>query len=261
MTGAAFPSFPPPATRHPPRTKMFHRNGPTFFELAQQALSSTERGYDLLAPKFDYTPFRTPQFLLELVRAHLQKLAPFDRILDVCCGTGAAMATLRPLCRRQVVGLDFSRGMLAVARERTSSAPGEASVEFVRGDALAMPFGPVFDLAVCFGALGHIHRQDEPRFAAEIVRVLQPGGRFVFVTSYLPPKRCARYWLARAFNGAMHVRNVLWRPPFIMYYLTFLLPEAAELFEPLGCDVQVEKLASDLLPAEYRLVTATRKKC
>ena len=34
---------------------MFHPNGPSFFELVEQALSSTERGYDLLAPKFDYT--------------------------------------------------------------------------------------------------------------------------------------------------------------------------------------------------------------
>jgi ubiquinone/menaquinone biosynthesis C-methylase UbiE len=239
---------------------MFHRNGPTFFELAQQALSSTERGYDLLAPKFDYTPFRTPQFLLELVRDHLQRLAPFDRILDVCCGTGAAMATLLPLCRRQVVGLDFSRGMLAVGQAQASSAPGEACIDFVRGDALAMPFASAFDLAVCFGALGHIPRRDEPRFAAELVRVLRPGGRFVFVTSYLPRKRSARYWLARAFNGAMRVRNMLWRPPFIMYYLTFLLPEAAGLFERLGCDVEVEELATDLLPAEYRLVTAARRK-
>lgn len=40
---------------------MFHPKGPSFVELAKQCLSSTERGYDLLAPKFDYTPFRTPE--------------------------------------------------------------------------------------------------------------------------------------------------------------------------------------------------------
>ena len=38
---------------------MFSPGGPTFRELMQQALASTERGYDLLAPKFDLTPFRT----------------------------------------------------------------------------------------------------------------------------------------------------------------------------------------------------------
>ena len=46
---------------------MFHPQGPTFLELARQALSSTERGYDLLASKFDYTPFRTPNEIIEVV--------------------------------------------------------------------------------------------------------------------------------------------------------------------------------------------------
>src|SRR6185312_10155259 len=89
---------------------MFHPNGPTFRELAVQALSSTQRGYDLLAPKFDYTPFRTPQPLLDAVSIHLESLGPFDCGLDVCCGTGAGMAMLRPHCRERVVGIDFSQG-------------------------------------------------------------------------------------------------------------------------------------------------------
>lgn len=35
---------------------MFTSEGPTVRELAVQALSSVEHGYDLLAPKFDHTP-------------------------------------------------------------------------------------------------------------------------------------------------------------------------------------------------------------
>src|SRR5262245_27933702 len=118
---------------------MFHPNGPTFFELAEQALSSTERGYDLLAPKFDYTPFRTPQPILDAVADQLRGLGPFGSGLDICCGTGAGMAMLRPLCRERVVGLDFSRGMLEVCRRDTAGAPGAAELHSVRGDALAMP--------------------------------------------------------------------------------------------------------------------------
>src|SRR5437763_10148780 len=98
---------------------MFHAKGPTFWELAVQALSSTEHGYDLLAPKFDYTPFRTPDAVLARVGEHLAPLGPFTSGLDVCCGTGAAMRMLRPLCRERVVGLDISAGMLGVARQRT----------------------------------------------------------------------------------------------------------------------------------------------
>jgi ubiquinone/menaquinone biosynthesis C-methylase UbiE len=237
---------------------MFHPQGPTFFELAEQALSSTERGYDLLAPKFDYTPFRTPDSILEAVAAQLEALGPLGSALDVCCGTGAAMRVLRPLCRDRVVGLDISLGMLEVGRQRTTDAPGSARLEFVRGNALAMPFGATFDLAVCFGAFGHILRQDEPRFVAEIARVLKPGGRFVFVTSTMPPLWSLRYWLARLFNGAMRVRNLVWSPPFIMYYLTFLLPEAQALLEQQGLAVEVRQPTEDWPWASLRLVIATR---
>ena len=90
-------------------TPMFHPQGPTLRELAVQALSSTERGYDLLAPKFDYTPFRTPEEILGPAMAHLAEPHSITAALDVCCGTGAALRHLRPLCRDRVVGIDFSR--------------------------------------------------------------------------------------------------------------------------------------------------------
>src|SRR6516225_1044150 len=179
---------------------MFHPDGPSFYELMVQALSSTERGYDLLAPKFDYTPFRTPQEIIDLVGRRLEPLGPFHAGLDICCGTGVAMAMLRPLCTTRVVGLDFSRGMLEVCQEQTAGAPGPAALEYVLGDALHMPFGAEFDVAVCFGAHGHILRKDEDRWVAEVARVLLPGGRFVFVSSALPRWWSPALWAARAFN-------------------------------------------------------------
>ncbi len=237
---------------------MFHPQGPTFRELAVQALSSTERGYDLLASKFDYTPFRTPDWLLDPVAEHLRPLAPFGTALDACCGTGAGIRMLRPLCRERVVGLDFSQGMLAVCRQRVADRPGKVPVELVRGDALAMPFAAAFDLVTCFGAFGHIQERDEPSFVAEVARVLRPGGRFVFVTGYLPSVVSPGYWMARAFNAAMHVRNFLIAPPFIMYYLTFLLPRARRLLERAGLVVTDQPLGLARPWDRLRLVTATR---
>jgi ubiquinone/menaquinone biosynthesis C-methylase UbiE len=237
---------------------MFHPQGPTFRELAVQALSSTERGYDLLAPKFDYTPFRTPDWLLDMVAEYLRPLAPFDTALDICCGTGAGIRLLRPLCRGRVVGLDFSQGMLEVCRQRAEDMPGSAPVELVRGEALAMPFAEAFDLATCFGAFGHILERDEPRFVREVARVLRPGGRFVFVTSYLPSVMSPAYWVARTFNAAMRLRNLLIRPPFIMYYLTFLLPGVRRLLEGAGLRVEERPLSTVRQLRGLRLVIATR---
>ncbi len=238
---------------------MFHPRGPTLRELAEQALSSTERGYDLLAPKFDYTPFRTPDPVLERAADCLRPWGPFGSLLDVCCGTGAALRAFRPLCRDRAVGIDFSAGMLAVARRRLADAAGGPAVEFVRGDVLAMPFDGVFDLAVCFGALGHILPRDQDHFVGEVARALRPGGRFVFVTSTMPPPWSLRYWVARGFNAAMHVRNLLVSPPFIMYYLTFLLPDARRLLEAHGFRVELPDAGFEGPWRALRLVVGTRR--
>jgi ubiquinone/menaquinone biosynthesis C-methylase UbiE len=234
---------------------MFHPSGPTFWELAEQCLSSTERGYDLLAPKFDVTPFRTPDEILDGLARFLGPPQSIDAALDVCCGTGAAIRILRPLVRlsddptagqrhgglfRQgVVGIDFSHGMLAVARRKFPNRPGLVPVEFVHGDVLEMHFREEFDVAVTVGSLGHIRPQDEPHFVERIAAALKPGGRFAFVTTEMPPFWSPRYLLSRGFNAAMHVRNTIKRPPFIMFYLTFLLPRAKRLLGDAGFDVVV----------------------
>jgi len=194
---------------------MFHPQGPSFWELVAQALSATARGYDLLAPKFEYTPYRTPDAILAPSMERLRQTGPIDTALDICCGTGAAVRLLRPLCRQYVVGIDFSRGMLQVAHKAVLQSPGTASIELVRGDVRDMPFAAAFDVAVCFGALGHIQKREQVQFITAVSQVLKPGGRFVFVTSEIPSWRSARYWRSRGFNAAMHVRNFLLSPPFV----------------------------------------------
>jgi ubiquinone/menaquinone biosynthesis C-methylase UbiE len=231
---------------------MFHREGPTFFELVRQALSSTDEGYDLLAPKFEHTPFRTPDVVLE---AAARALGPVDSLLDLCCGTGAAMRALRGNVHRQVVGVDRSAGMLGQA-QRALENGGGAPFALVRGDALALPFRGAFDAVVSFGAFGHILEHDEPVMVAQVAKALKPGGRFVFATTDdFPPFHPAKL-MAGAFNLGMRVRNALIEPKFVMYYLTFLLPRARALLEEQGftvADTPMEKPYQVL-----RIVTATK---
>ncbi|PAN02754.1 SAM-dependent methyltransferase [Streptomyces sp. Alain-F2R5] len=200
---------------------MFSPEGPTLRELAVQALSSVEHGYDLLAPKFDHTPYRTPDRMLDAVASALEPMGPFGAGLDLCCGTGAGVDVLSRVCRESVTGVDFSAGMLAVARER--AVPEEPAVSWVRADARALPFVPAFDLVVSFGAFGHFLPRELPGLFGQVRSVLRPGGCFAFPV-VAPPRPGSRdYWTLLGFDAAMRVRNALWRPPFVMYYRTFRL--------------------------------------
>jgi demethylmenaquinone methyltransferase / 2-methoxy-6-polyprenyl-1,4-benzoquinol methylase len=94
---------------------------------------------------------------------------PGDRVLDACCGTGdLAVAAERRGGR--VVGLDFSAKMLERARKKSGA------IEWVQGDALALPFGDgEFDAAtVGFGVRNLADLEGGLR---ELARVLRPGGK------------------------------------------------------------------------------------
>jgi len=215
-------------------------------------MSSTERGYDLLAPKFDYTPFRTPDPIVSGIIRHVGSVRAG---LDVCCGTGVALRALRTVCSERVTGLDSSAGMLAVARSHIS----DPRVELVRGEALDMPFVAEFDVAVCVGALGHIAEHDEPRFVASIHRALRPGGRFLFATTELPLWTRASRTYAELFNAVMRLRNAAWDPPFVMYYLTFLWPNVRSRLLAAGfTDVEVVYGAFPAPYDEVLLVSAKK---
>ncbi|WP_435228475.1 class I SAM-dependent methyltransferase [Streptomyces sp. Tue6028] len=240
---------------------MFTPQGPSLRELAVQALSSVEHGYDLLAPKFDHTPFRTPDSILEAVGRALRPMGPFRAGLDLCCGTGAGMDVLRGLCLDSVTGIDISAGMLAVGRagHRAGAAP---SMAWVRGDARALPFGPAFDLVVSFGAFGHFLSRELPGLFAGVHRVLRPGGRFAFPVMAPPRPSSPWFWALLGFDAVMRVRNAVWRPPFVMYYRSFRLGEVRRELVSAGFDVELQALPEfgtrpDGSP-RCRMVVATR---
>lgn len=215
---------------------MFAPQGPTFRELAVQALSSVEHGYDLLAPKFDRTPFRTPKAFLDSVVSVLAGLGPFGRGLDLCCGTGAGLDVLGAVCREGVTGVDISAGMLAVA------ARAHPGAELIRADARALPLRAAFDLAVSFGAFGHFLPEERPGLFAQVYAALRPGGTFAFpVVAPARPGSLGHLTLL-GFDTAMRVRNALWHPPFVMYYRGFALADVTRELGAAGFRVDLYAL-------------------
>jgi SAM-dependent methyltransferase len=112
------------------------------------------------------------------------------KILDVGCGTGLLAARLRgAFPQAQVVGFDFSHGMLAHAARR-KYAPA-----LVQGTALALPFAEgVFDTVVSTEAFHWF--PDAVQALREFRRVLRPQGR-VLVSLVNPPGE----WMSRAANA------------------------------------------------------------
>ena len=104
---------------------------------------------------------------------------PGERVLDVACGTGIVARRIVPLVHAagaagQVVGLDVSPAMLAVARAR-AAAEG-AQIEWREADAVALPFpAGAFDLVLCQQGLQFV--PDRPAAVREMRRVLAPEGR------------------------------------------------------------------------------------
>jgi hypothetical protein len=119
-------------------------------------------------------------------RAFEQLRLPSDaHVLDVACGIGSTSRDLADRYQVSLVGVDFSRQNVEVARSRTAGA----AVEYEVADVQCLPFADEsFDAVVCECAVSTF--ADKERAAAEMSRVLRPGGQLVIsdmaVESALP---------------------------------------------------------------------------
>ncbi len=150
--------------------------------------------YDEVAPAFDGR-YSTERRRLNAIAEALTTLAQSVNarlVLEAGCGTGRWLAEWdRAHCR--AFGLDFSQGMLSLAREQGLSR------ELTRGDACRLPFASEsFDLIYCVNAFHHF---DPPQdFVREARRLLRRGG--VLAIAGMEPRACRdRWYLYQYFEG------------------------------------------------------------
>lgn len=100
-------------------------------------------------------------------------------VLDVGCGLGGSARWLASEFQCRVTGIDLTREYIEVARVLTEMVELNNSVDFVRADALNLPFeDESFDIVWTEHAQMNI--ADKTGFYEEIARAIKPEGRLLF---------------------------------------------------------------------------------
>jgi len=127
---------------------------------------------------------------------------PEGRYLDLCAGTldVAAQLVRTPGFRGSVLGADFAEPMLR-------AGAGKASADVVRpvvADALALPLAPA-SMAGAIVAFGIRNVADLDAGLREVLRVLEPGGRFVILEFSTPRSALVRAGYHAYFHHVLPV--------------------------------------------------------
>ncbi len=126
------------------------------------------------------------------------KLKSTEKVLDVGCGTGVVAVTAAQLGAK-VFGLDLSPKLLERARENAALA--QVKIDFVEGDAEALPYSDAsFD--VVLSQFGHMFAPRPSVAIQEMLRVLKPGGTIAFST-----------WPPHLYVGRMFALVASFMPP------------------------------------------------
>ena len=174
---------------------------------------------------------------------------PGENVLDVACGSGNA-AIRAAHSGAHSVGLDLTPELFAAGRRAAAAAGVE--VEWVEGDAEALPLDDAtFDVVV--SVLGVMFAPRHRVAAAELARVLRPGGRLALLC-WTPDRAIGRVFTTLA-------RYLPELPPFASPPLLWGQEEhLRSLFADAGVDLRSERGTAHFPPfatagddLEYRL--------
>jgi ubiquinone/menaquinone biosynthesis C-methylase UbiE len=141
-----------------------------------------------------------------LTRKFLADQLPVEEgasVLDICTGTATLLSHLQAKVGfdGRVVGMDFSRGMLKVGRDKVKSL---VNIHLVEANAKHLPFAAgTFDAVTCSHAFYELKGETQDGALREILRVLRPKGAFLMMEHDVPlnPFVRALFYLRLAFMG------------------------------------------------------------
>lgn len=158
------------------------------------SISPDQDEYRYIAPVYDFLlePF------LSSIRGEVCRVAlsyRFNRILDLCCGTGRQAILLNDL-GFDVTGVDISPAMLQEARRKS-----KGSIMFFEEDASNLHFADgVFDCIILSFALHEKDIEVRNRIVLEAKRVSRKGGK-ILIVDYMP----SHDFTSMIFNAAVRI--------------------------------------------------------
>lgn len=137
-------------------------------------IESTKIYFDNLAENWDNLCHHDTKKIDTIVS--LAQLPENSRILDIATGTGVLIPRLLDTNPREIVAIDLSSQMLAVARKKYP----DTRVHFQTADFYCFEEGS-FDFAVAYSAYPHF--ENKSLFCDQLSACLKPGGRFMVAHS------------------------------------------------------------------------------
>jgi ubiquinone/menaquinone biosynthesis C-methylase UbiE len=149
------------------------------------------------------------------------------RMLDVASGSGAFLRDVRhAFPRLSVVASDLSEPYVGLAWQKLGRRPASAAVVAA---AEALPFASgAFDLVTNIYLFHELPPTVRPRVAAELARMIAPGGRLIVVDSLQTGD-------TPQLDGLLELFPQLFHEP---YYRSYLTTDMTRLFGDAGLDVE-----------------------
>jgi demethylphylloquinol methyltransferase len=163
-----------------------HRMTPT----VSPAASEIKAIFDRIAPVYDRLNDRLSfgqHRIWKLMAVKWSEAKVGDHALDVCCGSGdlALLLAKQVGTSGQVTGLDFACEQLAIAKQRQLVNCPTVPINWLEGDALALPFADnLFDCATMGYGLRNV--TNIALSLKELLRVLKPGAKAAILDFHRP---------------------------------------------------------------------------
>lgn len=193
---------------------------------------SIGQSYDQIAERWS-----SPEHPLSGLTAHeraLRFVKHRGHALDVGCGCNGRFLDMLRTSGFQFEGVDVSRRMIALARER------DPDVVFHHADIREWTPPRAYDFITAWDSVWHVPLESQPGVLEKLMNALAPGGVLVFTMGGL--------------DEPGEVRNAHMGVP--MYHATMGIPATATLITRSGCSLR--HLEFDQPPEQHLVVIAQR---